>query len=63
VPFKLDARPLGRDNNVKSPPDGYTFLFTPNTAITIIPSLRKAPYDAGTQLEPVARVGDIVGAS
>jgi tripartite-type tricarboxylate transporter receptor subunit TctC len=52
---------IGVEAAVKSAPDGYTFLLTPNSAIAIIPSLRKAPYDAKTQLEPVARLGDIVG--
>lgn len=52
---------IGVEAAVKSPPDGYTFLLTPNSAIAIIPSLRKAPYDATKQLDPVARVGDIIG--
>jgi tripartite-type tricarboxylate transporter receptor subunit TctC len=52
---------IGVEAAVKSAPDGYTFLLTPNSAIAIIPSLRKAPYDATKQLEPVARVGDIIG--
>ena len=51
----------GADAVAKSPPDGYTFLLTPNSAIAIVPMLRKAPYDATTQLDPVARVGDIIG--
>ncbi len=52
---------IGVEAAVKSAPDGYTFLLTPNSAIAIVPSLRKAAYDATTQLEPVARVGDIIG--
>lgn len=52
---------IGVEAAVKSPPDGYTFLLTPNSAIAIVPQLRKAAYDARTQLEPVARVGDIIG--
>lgn len=52
---------IGVEAAVKSPPDGYSFLLTPNSAIAIIPSLRKAPYDATKQLDPVARVGDIIG--
>lgn len=52
---------IGVEAAVKSAPDGYTFLLTPNSAIAIIPSLRKAPYDATRQLDPVARVGDIIG--
>lgn len=52
---------IGVEAAVKSPPDGYTFLLTPNSAIAIVPSLRPAPYDARKDLAPVARVGDIVG--
>jgi tripartite-type tricarboxylate transporter receptor subunit TctC len=52
---------IGVEAAVKSPPDGYTLLLTPNSAIAIVPQLRKAPYDAVTQLAPVARVGDIIG--
>jgi tripartite-type tricarboxylate transporter receptor subunit TctC len=54
---------IGVEAAVKSAPDGYTFLLTPNSAIAIIPSLRKAPYDATKQLEPVARVGESLAVS
>ncbi len=33
---------------------------TPNGPLTIIPSLRQAPYDAKSDLVPVARIGDLV---
>ena len=26
-------------------PDGYTFLLTPNATLTVLPTLRKTPYD------------------
>jgi tripartite-type tricarboxylate transporter receptor subunit TctC len=52
---------IGVEAVVKSPPDGYTLLLTPNSAIAIVPSLHKANYDATKQLDPVGRVGDIVG--
>ena len=52
---------IGVEAAVKSPPDGYTLLITPNSAIAIITSLRPVPYDATKQLEPVARVGDVIG--
>ncbi len=52
---------IGVETVVKSAPDGYTFLLTPNSAIAIVPYLRKAPYDATKDLMPVGRVGDIVG--
>lgn len=52
---------IGVEAAVKATPDGYTFLLTPNSAIAIVPYLRKAPYDATKDLMPVGRVGDIVG--
>jgi len=52
---------IGVEAAVRSPADGYTLLLTPNSAIAIIPQLRKVAYDAVDDLEPVARVGDIVG--
>jgi tripartite-type tricarboxylate transporter receptor subunit TctC len=52
---------IGVEAAVKAAPDGYTLLLTPNSAIAIVPSLRKAPYDATRDLAPVGRVGDIVG--
>lgn len=52
---------IGVEAAVKSQPDGYTFLLTPNSAIAIVPQLRKVNYEAAKDLEPVGRVGDIVG--
>ena len=52
---------IGVEAAVKSAPDGYTLLITPNSAIAIITSLRPVPYDATRQLDPVARVGDVIG--
>ena len=52
---------IGVEAAVKSTPDGYTLLITPNSAIAIITQLRKVPYDATKQLDPVARVGDVIG--
>ena len=52
---------IGVEAAVRSPADGYTFLLTPNSAIAIVPQLRKVSYDSVRDLEPVGRVGDIVG--
>lgn len=52
---------IGVEAAVKSAADGYTFLLTPNSAIAIVPQLRKVNYEAIRDLEPVGRVGDIVG--
>ena len=51
---------IGTETAAKAAPDGYTFLLTPNATLTILPSLRQAPYDAVKSFEPVGRVGDIV---
>jgi tripartite-type tricarboxylate transporter receptor subunit TctC len=51
---------IGTEAAAKSAADGYTLLMTPNGPLTIIPSLRKTPYDATSDLVPVARIGDLV---
>ena len=51
---------IGTEAAAKSAPDGYTLLMTPNGPLTIIPSLRKTPYDAASDLVPVGRIGDLV---
>jgi tripartite-type tricarboxylate transporter receptor subunit TctC len=35
----------GTETAAKSAPDGYTFLLTPNAPLSVLPSLRKTPYD------------------
>jgi len=51
---------IGVEATMKSPPDGYTFLLTPNAPLTVLPSMRKVPYDVAKNFTPVARVGDLV---
>lgn len=49
---------IGNDAVAKSPPDGYTFLFTPSSAIAINPIVQpKMPYDTQKDLLPVAQIG------
>lgn len=49
---------IGNDAVAKSAPDGYTFLFTPSSAIAINPIVQpKMPYDTLKDLLPVAQVG------
>jgi tripartite-type tricarboxylate transporter receptor subunit TctC len=64
-PFVIEHRGgasgmIGLEAAAKSPPDGYTFLLTPSAPLTILPTLRKTPYDPVTSFVPVARVGDII---
>lgn len=47
---------IGTDLVAKAPPDGYTFLLSPSTAVAINPSLYKnLPYDMERDFAPVAR--------
>ena len=51
---------IGTEAASKATPDGYTFLFTPNATMSVLPSLRKTPYDPLKSFDPVGRVGDLV---
>jgi tripartite-type tricarboxylate transporter receptor subunit TctC len=51
---------IGVEAAAKSPPDGYTLLFTPNAPFSVLPHLRKTPYDPIKSFEPVGRTGDVV---
>ena len=53
---------IGAEAAARSAPDGYTFLFTPNSALNVLPQLRKVAYDAKKDFLPVGRAGDLVGA-
>ena len=51
---------IGAEAAAKSAPDGYTFLLTPNAPLSVLPSLRKTPYDPVKSFDPVGRVGDVI---
>ena len=51
---------IGIESVVKSPPDGYTMLYTPNASIAVVPQLRKVNFDSVKDLEPVGRTGDAI---
>jgi len=51
---------IGIESVVKSAPDGYVYLYTPNASIAVVPQLRKVNFDAVKHLDPVARTGDAV---
>src|SRR5215467_7631948 len=36
---------IGTEATAKSPPDGYTFLLTPNATLSVLPHLRQLAYD------------------
>jgi len=43
----------------RSTPDGYTFLFGTNSALAVVPNIRKAPpYDVMADFTPVTFLGD-----
>jgi tripartite-type tricarboxylate transporter receptor subunit TctC len=49
---------LGLEAAVKSPADGYTFVATPTLSVTILPNMRKLPFDLFKDLVPVSRFTD-----
>lgn len=54
------AGAIGAETVQKSPPDGYTFLVTPNAAVTILPQVRKTPYDPFRDFVPVIKHADSI---
>ena len=50
---------IGTEAASKAAPDGYTFLMSPNATLTVLPHMRKTPYDPKSFL-PVSRIGDFV---
>lgn len=65
-PFVIENRggasgTIGAEAGARAATDGYTLLFTPNSALNVVPQLRKVNYDATKDLMVIARVGDIVG--
>src|SRR6185295_4267042 len=52
------AGALGAEAVVKSTPDGYTLLLTPQAPIQLLPHLRKLNYDPIKDLIPVGRMSE-----
>lgn len=52
------AGALGAEAVVKSTPDGYTLLLTPQAPIQLLPHLRKLPYDPLKDLVIVGRMAE-----
>jgi putative tricarboxylic transport membrane protein len=51
---------IGAEAAAKAAPDGYTLFLTPNAPLSVLPSLRKTPYDPVKSFEAVGRVGDVL---
>ena len=51
---------IGVEALVKSPPDGYTLIMTPNAPLTVLPHLRKTPYDPIGDLVPIVHSGEVL---
>ncbi len=49
---------LGLETAIRSAPDGYTFVATPSLTVTVLPNLRKLPFDVFKDLKPVSRFTD-----
>jgi len=51
---------IGVEAATKATADGYTLIMTPAAPLTILPSLRKTPYDPEKGLQPIGRTGDVL---
>lgn len=64
-PFVIENRGgasgiIGVEFVIKSAPDGYTFLIAGNSPLSVQPILRKTTWDPRKDLQPIARLGDLV---
>ena len=51
---------IGMEALVKSPPDGYTLIMSPNAVLSILPSLRKTPYDPLKDVVAIGHTGEVL---
>ncbi len=51
---------IGSQLAAEAAPDGYSLLFTPSAAVSMLPLLKKTPYDPRKSFVPVARIADTV---
>ncbi len=51
---------LGTEAVVRSAPDGYTILMTPQAPIVVLSNLRKLPYDPLKDLVGISRMGEVI---
>ena len=64
-PFVIENRAgagglVGNEAATKAAPDGYTLLLTSRATLTVLPHLRKTPYDPVKSFTPIGQVGDFV---
>lgn len=64
VPIVIDNRGgasgvIGTTAAVRAPADGYTILFASSDTLTVLPLLKKLPFDTATELKPIAKVADL----
>jgi tripartite-type tricarboxylate transporter receptor subunit TctC len=50
---------IGVDIAVRAPADGYTILFASSDTLTILPLMKKLPFDTARDLRPLAKVADL----
>ena len=67
VPVIVENRPgagsqIGIDAVAKAPSDGYTLLFATSDGLTVLPAVRRVPYDTQRDFVPVARVANLPNA-
>jgi tripartite-type tricarboxylate transporter receptor subunit TctC len=51
---------IGMEALVKSPPDGYTLIMSPNAVLSVLPNLRKTPYDPTRDVVAVGHTGEVL---
>jgi tripartite-type tricarboxylate transporter receptor subunit TctC len=51
---------IGTEAAAKAPPDGYSLFVAPSATLTVLPTMRKTPYDPIKSFTPIARIGDLV---
>ena len=51
---------IGAETAARAPGDGYTLLASPNSALTVVPQLRKTAYEWERDFQPIARTGDMI---
>jgi tripartite-type tricarboxylate transporter receptor subunit TctC len=64
-PFVIENRGgagsmIGSEAAAKAAPDGYTLLFITRATLSVMPHLRKTPYDPVRSFVPIAQGGDFI---